>query len=534
MGGQFVFGKGEGIHVWEQNHERKGDARRPVSISYREKLLSPGGLGFLVSHEEADDIVSGWKGFFAKKHAESEMYEGEDGGTDREEDKEVASDSKYPVLSVTSEQYTTWCKPWMNSLIIKVLGWSVPKHVLMDRVRRMWKPKQSLKVVPLSNEYYIVSFSSKEDRDYAYYEGPWMINDHYLLVQRWRPNFNPGRADCQRKVAVWIRILDLPLEFCTVESLEIIGNMIGKIIKIDRSTSIYDKGGFARICVEVDLLKPLLPAFTVFGEDKQLVYEGLHLVCFNCGRYGHAQEQCADRIDELHKTPINVKNMKERVVDVEIRKGSQVTEVEATATVAGGRNHLGPQMVFHRNMRRLPPRVAGSKDEAWSEGGAKIGGGFHGSPAKTQDVRRNEGDMARLKEAEILRQDRVRSGGSKRKKDDGPKGFGKENKPRPKPKPKAKPKVNHEANGVEMLNAFTVLQAPIPIDNNQCSVGPSEVNNKELPCTPTTMQHAEGNIVVEDVDLVCSNVGPADGIVKKNDMVNYLGNGLGPTPANQF
>ncbi|KAI9127860.1 hypothetical protein K1719_000853 [Acacia pycnantha] len=101
---------------------------------------------------------------------------------------------------------------------------------------------------------------SKEDRDYAYYEGPWMINDHYLLVQRWRPNFNPGRADCQRKVAVWIRIPDLPLEFCTVESLEIIGNMIGKIIKIDRSTSIYDKGGFARICVEVDLLKPLLPA----------------------------------------------------------------------------------------------------------------------------------------------------------------------------------------------------------------------------------------------------------------------------------
>lgn len=99
-------------------------------------------------------------------------------------------------------------------------------------------------MVPLSNEYYIVSFSSKEDRDYAYYEGPWMIDDHYLLVQRWRPNFNPWRADRQRRIAVWVRIPNLPMELCTVKSLGLIGNMIGKMIKIDRSTSIYDKGEF--------------------------------------------------------------------------------------------------------------------------------------------------------------------------------------------------------------------------------------------------------------------------------------------------
>ncbi|KAI9101446.1 hypothetical protein K1719_023928 [Acacia pycnantha] len=135
---------------------QEGD-RRPVSISYREKLLAPGGLGFLVSHEEADDIVSGWKGFFAKKHVgtESEVEGFEEAVSD--DDMGVAG-SKYPVLKVTSDQYTSWCKPWMNSLIIKVLGLSVLKHVLIDRVRRMWKPKQPLKVVPLSQEYYTLSF----------------------------------------------------------------------------------------------------------------------------------------------------------------------------------------------------------------------------------------------------------------------------------------------------------------------------------------------------------------------------------------
>ncbi|KAI9113401.1 hypothetical protein K1719_015328 [Acacia pycnantha] len=63
--------------------------------------------------------------------------------------------------------------------------------------------------------------------------------------------------------------------------------MIGKIIKMDRSTSVYDKGGFVRICVEIDLKKPLVPTYLVFGEERPIIYEGLHHVCFSCGKYGH-------------------------------------------------------------------------------------------------------------------------------------------------------------------------------------------------------------------------------------------------------
>ncbi|KAI9124786.1 hypothetical protein K1719_004113 [Acacia pycnantha] len=138
-------------------------------------------------HAEDDDIVNGWKGFFARKNAEMETSTG-DAEAKKEEAMGDGSTSGYPILSITSEQYTTWCCPWMNSLIIKLLGLSVSKHVLIDRVRRMWKPWQPLKVVPLSNDYYIVSFSSMEDRDYALYESPWMVDNHCLLVQsrrRW-------------------------------------------------------------------------------------------------------------------------------------------------------------------------------------------------------------------------------------------------------------------------------------------------------------------------------------------------------------
>ena len=36
--------------------------------------------------------------------------------------------------------------------------------------------------MPLSNDYFVVSFTSDEGGEFALQEGPWMIGDHYLIV----------------------------------------------------------------------------------------------------------------------------------------------------------------------------------------------------------------------------------------------------------------------------------------------------------------------------------------------------------------
>ncbi|KAI9128601.1 hypothetical protein K1719_000084 [Acacia pycnantha] len=223
-----------------------GDAK----LSYKDKLLSPGCGGFLVKHSEEDYIVQGWKDYFNnmnEKDAQNEEAESE------EDDDQMTrcTDGKPGALKFTVDEYAAWCLPWMNSLIIMVLGATLPKYIICDRINH---------------------------KEYAFQEGPWMIQDHYLIVQRWRPNFNPWKADLQCHIAAWIRLLDVPFEFYNVESLRRIGNMIGRMIKVDRSTSIYDKGGFARICVEIDLKQSLLPTYTMFGQERAIVYEGLHQV----------------------------------------------------------------------------------------------------------------------------------------------------------------------------------------------------------------------------------------------------------------
>lgn len=60
------------------------------------------------------------------------------------------------------------------------------------------------------------------------------------------------------KVAVWIRVPKISLEYYDEEALTIIGNRIGQTIKVDMNTSHQLRGHFTRICVLVELGKQLM------------------------------------------------------------------------------------------------------------------------------------------------------------------------------------------------------------------------------------------------------------------------------------
>lgn len=138
----------------------------------------------------------------------------------------------------------------------------------------------------MADGFFLVFFSAEEDYSYALYEGPWMIADNYLIVQRWRPMFLQN-VESVRKVAVWIPIPKLPLELYNTSFLWRIGSGLGTMLKVDRLTSIYSRGQYDRICVEIDLDKPLKSYIIIRGFKLLNEYEGLHLICFHCGKYGH-------------------------------------------------------------------------------------------------------------------------------------------------------------------------------------------------------------------------------------------------------
>lgn len=116
--------------------------------------------------------------------------------------------------------------------------------------------------------------------------GPWVIKNHYLHVRRWEPNFMPKTTTID-SLLVWVRFPVVPVEYFNERWLIRAGNQIGKAVKVDRTTLIASRGKFARVCVEIDLTKPLKAGYSQRGKRWPIQYKGLHSLCFTCGRYGH-------------------------------------------------------------------------------------------------------------------------------------------------------------------------------------------------------------------------------------------------------
>ncbi|CAI0545931.1 unnamed protein product [Linum tenue] len=91
---------------------------------------------------------------------------------------------------------------------------------------------------------------------------------------------------------VWVRLPGLPSEFINKEAAERIAGRIGRPIRVDHATQIGERGRFARVCVEVDLSKPLLSQYKIEGITYYIEYEGLHQICSECGKYGHSKQAC--------------------------------------------------------------------------------------------------------------------------------------------------------------------------------------------------------------------------------------------------
>ncbi|CAI0377992.1 unnamed protein product [Linum tenue] len=111
-----------------------------------------------------------------------------------------------------------------------------------------------------------------------------MLGDTYLTVMRWYKSFNPWKS-VVKSTLVWVQLPDLPIEFINNEAAMKIGVMIGHSVWVDRATEIGARGNYARVCVEVDLTRPLLSRYKVEGVEYLIQYEGIENVCMDCREY---------------------------------------------------------------------------------------------------------------------------------------------------------------------------------------------------------------------------------------------------------
>lgn len=83
---------------------------------------------------------------------------------------------------------------------------------------------------------------------------------HYLTIQPWTLDFDSA-TDVIDKVPAWIRLLGMALHYYHKTVLRRLGQMIGRVIRIDYNTASATTGKFARIAIVINLNKSLVSQF---------------------------------------------------------------------------------------------------------------------------------------------------------------------------------------------------------------------------------------------------------------------------------
>ncbi|KAJ1378330.1 Zinc finger, CCHC-type [Sesbania bispinosa] len=300
-------------------------------VSYKDICI--GVNGHNLSEEDADLFVA----------ADGGEKEGADAGP------QFVGDPLCPVVRLTEVEREAIRIPSKRAILVKVLGRKTTLKYFHARLIKLWQPRARLEVIDLDNEYFVIRFEDWDDLHHVLEGGPWMIAGHYIVIQRWQPKFSPYEDDL-RRVAVWVRVPGLPIEYYDKRVLWRIGNVLGKTVKVDANT-LSEKGNingdfsterakFARICIEVDLNRILISKFDLEGRIFPVEYEDLHLVCFQCGRYGHRKDAC----------PLLAAGESSKTVEPQGGDGipQQQREPEPKAADAS----FGPWMIAQRPQRR--------------------------------------------------------------------------------------------------------------------------------------------------------------------------------------
>ena len=185
---------------------------------------------------------------------------------------------------------------------MKVYGRMVGFNLLHAKIHNLWRPVGRLECVGLGNDFFLIRFAQKEDFEAVLKKGPWFIGGHFLSIKPWEPYFKLSSTNVSSMV-VWIRLNELPIEFYNAETLHQIGKAIGNVLRVDTHTAFETRGRFVRLCVQVDVDKPLIDTVFIGRFEQVVTYEGINRLCFSCGRMGHQRECC----------PYSVKDGKDQV-----------------------------------------------------------------------------------------------------------------------------------------------------------------------------------------------------------------------------
>eukprot|EP00253_Pinus_taeda_P004844 PITA_04844 len=181
------------------------------------------------------------------------------------------------------------------------------------------------------------------------------MNNAGLFMRHWEDRYNP---DAEKLLAapIWVRLFGLPMEFWDPEILEWIGNSIGAFFKVAESTKRGKYTSYARICVYMNIAKPLLEYIEVEYHDEiwqqPIDYEHIPFRCRRCHEYGHLYRQCPQNREGEAKTILEEERRKAEGSDIG-EKGFKEVQRRQKPRSEGARGQRKEKNILAENQNKF-------------------------------------------------------------------------------------------------------------------------------------------------------------------------------------
>ncbi|KAL6584553.1 hypothetical protein OROMI_003842 [Orobanche minor] len=194
-------------------------------------------------------------------------------------------------ISFSDDEIGEEVQKWQNSLVFYIVGAEHTLAYMEQYIEKIWGEM----VVPVlhqhDNGFFVARFENEEDCDLVFSSGPYTVKSQPMILKKWYVDFD-FKHEKLTKLALWVKLPNLPLPYWGRNSLGKIVSAVGKPLRTDERTVNQKKVAFARAMVEVDISQPLVKEVKISpptGEPfmQQIKYEWIPVFCQKCQVLGH-------------------------------------------------------------------------------------------------------------------------------------------------------------------------------------------------------------------------------------------------------
>ncbi|GJS99828.1 RNA-directed DNA polymerase, eukaryota, reverse transcriptase zinc-binding domain protein [Tanacetum coccineum] len=215
------------------------------------------------------------------------------------------SENRDNVMIFDDELIELGSKKWSLIVYGQFIGCSIGFNEARYHIRMMWN-KFGLRDVIAKNGVFYFKFQDEEGIKEVINNGPWMVNNKPLAVQKWSIDMCLNKVE-PKKIPVWVKMRNVPMEAWSVKGISALASSIGKPAIMDEITAKMcvtkvGRVGFARVLVEIDAEKGIKDKIEIMYKSKSIAegtkkvveveYSWIPRVCSHYKVFGHTDSFC--------------------------------------------------------------------------------------------------------------------------------------------------------------------------------------------------------------------------------------------------